>query len=140
MTDVEPQIDFAAIDYPSDKLTVKMLRNRNPHAFDIEPRQEWGPYRVTESRSRFPRMSMDDVLGHAVDSERQLAEWAFKQALGQPIDLEFWREKREETWEVLSTEYVKWGLARGEHEAHEMLRRIEAQAEAQARQHGGRPL
>ena len=54
--------------------------------------------------------------------------------------LPFLRERREETWEILSSEYIKWGLARGEHEAQEMLRGIEAQAAAQARQHGGRPL
>jgi hypothetical protein len=140
MTDTEPKIDFAAIDYPTDKLTVKMMRQRSPHAFDTEPRPEWGPYIVTESRSRFRRMSMDKVISHAVDSERKLAEWAFKKALGQPVEDRGFPGDRETTLECLSSDYIKWGLARGEHEASEMLRSIEAQAVAQARQHGGPSL
>jgi hypothetical protein len=140
MTDTEPKIDFAAIDYPTDKLTVKQLRQRTPHAFDVEPRPEWGTYIVTDNRSRFRRMTMDNVLGHVVDSERQLAEWAFKKALGQPVPDWDLSSERDTTMDNLSSEYIKWGLARGEHEANEMLRGIEAQATAQARQHGGRPL
>jgi hypothetical protein len=138
MTDTEPKIDFAAIDYPTDKLTVKMMRQRTPIAFDIEPDRQW---QVTESRSRYRRLSMDSAFAHAIDSERQLAEWAFKKTLGQPIDDErFSIARREETLECLASDYIKWGLARGEHEASEMLRSIEAQAVAQARQHGGRSL
>jgi hypothetical protein len=137
MTDTEPKIDLAAIDYPSDRLTVKMMRQYMPHAFDVEPRPDWDRL-VTESRSRFRRMSMDNVLAHFIDAERQVAESAFKKALGQPVE-GFSDIMREETFEVLSSDYIKFGLARGEHEAQEMLRGIEKQAEAQARQHGGQP-
>jgi hypothetical protein len=139
MTDAEPKIDFAAIDYPTDRLTVKMMRQRTPHAFDVEPQPEWA-YLVTEKRSRFPRISMDDVFAHAIDSERQLAEWAFKKALGKPVEDPEFPSDRETTLECLGSDYIKWGLARGEHEAQELLRGLEAQAAAQARQHGGRPL
>jgi hypothetical protein len=137
MTDTEPKIDLTTINYPTDKLTVGMMRKRCPTAFDVEP--ETGTYTAGGHRP-LHRMSLDFVLASVVDHERMLAEWAFKKALGQPVpeadDSTFGRET---TFENLSNDYIKFGLARGEHEAQEMLRGIEAQAVAQARQHGGRP-
>jgi hypothetical protein len=64
---------------------------------------------------------------------------AFKAALGQSVQDDHRMGGREMIFENLSGDYVMLRLARGEHEAQEMLRGIEAQAAAQARQHGGRP-
>jgi hypothetical protein len=136
MTDSEPRIDLTTIDYPSDKLTVRMMRNRFPKAFDVEPESD--SYTAGERRP-LHRMSLDVALGPFIDNERILAEWAFKKAMGQPVeDSEFPRD-RETTLECLGNDYIKFGLARGEHEAQQMLRSIETQAIAQAREHGGRP-
>jgi hypothetical protein len=138
MTDTAPKIDLAAIDYPTDKLTVKMIRKRFPKAFDVEPESD--AYTGNGLRP-LHRVSIDNVLAAVVDYERVLADWAFKEALGQPVSKAGRRLlDRETTVESLASDYVKFGLARGEHEANELVRGIEAQAAAQARQHGGRPF
>jgi len=138
MTDTAPKIDLAAIDYPTDKLTVKMIRKRFPKAFDVEPESD--AYTGNGLRP-LHRVSIDNVLAAVVDYERVLADWAFKDALGQPVSKAGGRLlDRETTVESLASDYVKFGLARGEHEANALVRGIEAQAAAQARQHGGRPF
>jgi hypothetical protein len=86
-----------------------------------------------------PRLSLDRVLAIVTDSERILAEMAFNAALGRPADDDGRLGGREMISENLSLDLIRLGVARGEHEAQEMLRGIEAQAEAQARKHDGRP-
>jgi hypothetical protein len=137
MTATEPQIDFTRIEFPTDKLTIKDLRKTDPEAFDVEPAKK--PGRPDHLWPRpLHRMSLDTLLAATLDSERILAEMAFKTALGQPVKITGMGD-REVIFENLGSDYVSLGVAGGEHEAHEMLRGIEAQAVAQARQHGGRP-
>ncbi len=133
MTDTEPAIDFTTIEFPSDKITVKMIRQVWPDAVDVERVQSTSraPHR------RFVRHSLDAVLGEGViDPERQLAERAFKVALGQAVKDQIF-QGRDDLIDSLASAYLDYGLARGEHEAAALVRRIEAQAEAQARQRGG---
>lgn len=138
MTDTEPAIDLTKIEFPTDKLTVKMVRKAYPQGFDVEP----SPNSVVDRLRRRPlrRESLDNILACIVDFERILADVAFKTARGQSVEDADGSRDRETIFYNLGSDYVRLGLARGEHEAHEMLRGIEAQATAQARQHGGHPL
>ena len=129
-------IDLTQIEFPTDKLTVKVLRRAYPEGFDVEP----PPDRVVMPfRRPLHRMSLDNVLSSIVNSERILAEMAFKAAMGQSVEGDDRQGGREIIIEDLGNDYIRLGLARGEHEAREMMGSIESQAAAQARQRGGRP-
>lgn len=134
MTDTTPKIDFTKIDFPSDRITVKILRQVHPTATDVDvPIDSIAP--LGDPRS-YRRHTLDDPLGCGIiDLERQIAERAFKIALGQSVKGSN-LSNIDEMVDNISDEYKKYGLARGEHEISAMIRRIETQAEAQARQHG----
>ena len=139
MTESTPQIDFTRIEFPSDRLTIKMLRTAWPEGFDVDMPKGIGAY-SEERAHEYDRRSLDDFLGTGIiDAERRLAERAFKMARGQSVDEDRRLKKKDELVGFLSEEYKTSGLARGEHEAAAMLRRIEVQAEAQAREYPGRP-
>jgi hypothetical protein len=131
----EPKIDFTQIQFPSDKLTIGMLRKAWPETADIDRETDFG----RAGYRSYVRQSLDGVLGEGLlDPERLLAERTFKAMLGLPID-----EKRIDSRDVLikdlRREYLFLGIARGKHEVRALIRSIEEQAEAQARQYGGRP-
>ncbi|WP_145951899.1 hypothetical protein [Paludisphaera borealis] len=112
-----------------------MVRQGWPDAVDVDRVHEGGraPNRI------FNRHSLDNVLGDGIiDVERLVAERAFKRAMGQNVEVGAF-DKDSDLIDSLASEYLRYGLARGEHEVAAMVRRIEAQAESQARQHGGRP-
>lgn len=137
MTDTEPTIDLTKIDFPTDRLTIKGLRKAYPQGFDVEPPPDSTLDRLLKRPLR--RQSLDNVLACTVDCERILADMAFKTARKQSVeDLDGSRD-RETILETLGGDYIRLGLARGEHEAEQMLREIEAQATAQAGYTGGRP-
>ncbi len=137
MTETEPKIDFTQIEFPSDKLTVGMLRKAYPQGFDVDMPRDVGAY--NELRDDYDRRSLDDILGTGlIDVERLVAERAFKVALGQSVKGDSRLSNKDELVDCLTHVYKHDGLARGEHEALAMIRRIEVQAEAQARQYEGR--
>lgn len=131
MVESEPEIDFKRIEFPSDKLTVKMIRDAWPAAFDVETSSGYAP------RRPYVRHSLDYVL-EPLDVERMVAERAFKAALGKSFQHNDPLYDRDELVGFVTGHYVKFKLARGKHEATEMIRGIEGQAEAQAREHGTR--
>jgi hypothetical protein len=137
MTATEPAIDLTKIEFPTDRLTVKMLRTAFPWGFDVEP----PPNPVLDRLLGRPlrRQSLDDVLAYIVDSERILADMAFKAALGKTISDDNRMGGRVTIHLNLSSDYVRLGLAPGKKVAREMLKGIESQAADQARQHGGKP-
>jgi alpha-D-ribose 1-methylphosphonate 5-triphosphate synthase subunit PhnI len=141
MTESEPKIDFTQINFPSDKLTVRMLRTACPEGFDVDCPQDSLALAGSNDRGYYDRRSFDEFLGMGlIDIERLVAERAFKVFLGQSIQGDERLSNRDELISCLVTEYKDYyGLARGEHEALAMIRGIEAQADAQARQHPGRP-
>lgn len=128
-----PQIDFTRIYFPSDRLTVRDLRRAFPGSFDL-PGQ---PVQKSGTRS-YGRASTGSALDGIIDAERLLAGIAFKQVLGQPLGEDEASFDRNEFVEALTTDYVRVGLAAGEHQVRELIRGIEAQAVAQARRHLGR--
>ena len=128
------KINFTTINFPSDNITVKMLRQAWPDATDVE----LGEIGTVGERG-YRRRAIDDVLGCAIiDAERHLAELAFRTKFGQsrksmPVF------NKDDIVEALGKEYERFGLARGKHEIATMIRRIESQAEAQASQLGAPP-
>jgi alpha-D-ribose 1-methylphosphonate 5-triphosphate synthase subunit PhnI len=141
MTEPEPKIDLTKIAFPSDKLTVKMLRTACPEGFDVDCPKDSLALADRKDRGYYDRRSFDEFLGMGlIDIERLVAERAFKVSLGQSIQGDGRLSNRDELIDCLVGEYKDYyGLARGEHEALAMIRNIEAQAEDQARQHPGRP-
>jgi hypothetical protein len=137
MTATEPVIDLTKIEFPTDRLTVKMLRKVSPQGFDVEPPPDPVLDRLLNRPLR--RQSLDDVLACVIDAERILAEMAFKSALGQSIRDDDRQGGRATIHLNLSSDYVGLGLAPGKKAAREMLKDIEAQAAAQAREQSGRP-
>jgi hypothetical protein len=136
---MEPHIDFTRIDFPTDKLTIKDLRKTDPYAFDVRsgvaPHPFQRPTHARHWRRPLSFASLDEAIGITLDSERFLADKAFRTVLRLP-------KRDEERFNVRNREglaemYVEFGVASDEHEAQGMLRRIEAQAVAQARQHRG---
>ena len=128
----QPAIDFTTIDFPSDKLTIKMFRKAHPRATDIDMDEK---YHVQNERPVFKRASLDTLLGSLIDLERELAEKAFNEKLGLPV-----RESintRDSLLRELTDEYISLKLAFGQHDSLAMLQNIEKQAESQARKFSG---
>jgi hypothetical protein len=133
MSDSIPQIDFTKIAFPSDRITVKSLRDAFPHSFDLPAHS----FDQSSTRS-YERGSVAQALDGIIDAERLLAGIAFKRALGQPMSSDEGRFDRSEFLDALETDYGRVGLASGAHQVEELMRAIEAQAVEQARHHLGR--
>lgn len=137
MSETKPEIDFTQIQFPTDRLTIKSLRERFPDVFDVEPPEDRF---ITLPLRTLPRQSLDTLLTATLDFERILAEDVFRKELRLPkMRLPVLGGRRADLIDSLANSYVSLGVARGKHEARQMLRDVEAQAVAQARQHGGRP-
>jgi len=127
-----PSIDFTVLSYPTDKLTVKDLRRISPDGFDQPLRKEsFAPVR----KGLYHRRSLDDVLGHLLDVEREMADRAFHGRLSAALPEHFPRDPDDER-NCLIREYVRLGLATGKHQAEQLIRDLEGQAIAQAEQVG----
>lgn len=136
MTAQVPEVDFTAIDFPTDALTIKALRRHLPHAFDVPPPDD---YRYSLRSGYYERSMLDAMIASTLDWERMLAEVVYRETLGlsKLDDLPVSGNQRQEIIKALCSDYVALGLASGKHQAREMLRRVERQAEEQARRHGG---
>jgi hypothetical protein len=87
----------------------------------------------------FARRSIENLLGGIIDTEREIAEKAFFEALGRKepdylADI----SSAQGAADFLRRDYVSLGLATGERHAAELIRGIEAQAVTQARLFVGR--
>ena len=127
-----PAIDLTKIDFPSDKLTIKMVREAYPGATDVDFDKDSNP---SEKRFVFSRQSLDYSIGSLLDLERELAEKVFNCKLGLPERESY--NKKEDLIDYISDEYIKMRLAFGQHDSLAMIQKIEKQAEAQARQFSG---
>ena len=117
-------LDFARIEFPSDKLTVGQVRRlhgdridrETPTFFDAEPYCGSAAF----------------ALGNMLGMERALAAYAYNRAAG-----EAWKEvspgfDRDTLAGDLAEDYVRYGLAAGEKSAALLVRRFEARAAGQA--------
>jgi hypothetical protein len=122
------KIDFTKIEFPSDGLTIKVLRRVHRDQIDAERLP-------TFFTDRERGGSAEDVLTDLLYCERALAEAAFDRHLGRlpadPLGVEGFAEE-------LTRLYVRYGIASGEHHAEQLIRSFESHAIAQAREHSGR--
>jgi hypothetical protein len=122
LTDPVPKLDLEQITFPTDHLTVRDIR------------QEW--YRAT---TRFQiTTSLVKNLDGLIDTERELAEFAFYEALGVEASRPRVFGGTDSAREVLAHEYERRGIASGQHAAELLVSSIEKQAAAQATEFLGR--
>ncbi len=109
---------------PTDQ-TLYHLRHRHPDVFDVEE----GIMEAPQAQYKSSRDLYDMLL-----TERGLARVAYQEAFGNIQQVPSWFElpERDGYREDLSKLYIKFGLARGENEARQMIARFEAAAAAQA--------
>jgi len=125
MIDFAPQIDFSRIAFPTDQLTVGQLRERFPEEFKGE--------KVTFF---YDQKGME--LTSTIDIERELAKHAFDAVLGRKKGDPEAAFIREELEDCLAGSYVFLRMAKGKHEASQMVREVISAAEAQAMARLGR--
>ena len=117
MTNLEPQIDLTKIELPSDKLTLKALRTAFPDDEQL-------------------RVALEDIRC-MMDAESRFARSVFQAALrGRPTRPEIRKSYLED--DGLAQAYIEYGVAKGLNHADELLRNVEAQADAQALSWGAR--
>jgi hypothetical protein len=125
-----PTIDLSGLDFPSDHLTVKALREAHRDQFD----QDFNP---TYFRQRWSPDSGERTVGLMLYLERVLAASAFNQAVGGQNEVVTGFD-RNTFVEELTAFYVRYGLATGGHHAEQLIRGMESEAAAQARGKAGR--
>ena len=122
----EPVVDLTKIDFPSDKLNVKKLRELYPNKFDHI--DQYGNVALHADAGAWEA---------TLANERRCASRAFNAAMGRPFnwndrgvhDPEWYDQERE--W--VRAAYIRWGLATGEHHAEQLLRSVEQVAAEQAK-------
>jgi hypothetical protein len=126
-----PILDFTQIAFPSDRLTVKDLRRDAPGCFDLT-----APEHLPEREGFLQRQSIEYTLGGIINTERELAAIAFFAALGtSPLESFGKLGPRDFAAECLANDYVRLGLASGQHHAEQLIRDFEQAAADQARKH-----
>jgi len=121
-----PGIDFSRMSFPTDKLTVKAIRDADTRLdyFDIGPH----PFGNIEA---------------IVITERDIARNAFNAALSGLKPARIGKRDHESAWERremldgLDFDYQRYGISSGPKQSVELVRDIEAQAVAQAKEHVG---
>lgn len=126
MTD-SPQLDATKVAFPSDQLSIKDIRRIWPESVDT------GAEVVLFSSSA----GAADMLYAMLTMERDLAKATFDQNFGKDTfsTITYADGNVAALKEDLSESYIKYGLAKGQSSADQLIRRIEAQANAQAQQH-----
>lgn len=119
------KLDFRKIKFPSDGLTVAMLRAVHPDLFDL------GFYVGSEAQPRYFLQASygghaEDGVGNLLFCERLVATWAFASAQGKTGPLGW---DLEEARDQLVDFYRQYGLASGIKHATELIREIERQGQ-----------
>src|ERR1700743_3209894 len=95
-------VDFTQLSFPSDRLTVAVLRKTYPSSFDL-------PARTSSSASSpalaYNRAGLEGTLGGLIDAERTLASLAVKRVLGLPLTPDEALDSRDGIVETLTSEY-----------------------------------
>jgi hypothetical protein len=125
-----PEIDFTKMDFPSDGLTIKAIRQRWPQAVDT---RKDDPYSDVTPRPLGPPAG--EMLHNMLRMERDLAKATFGLEFGREPDIAYADHDVKLLAEDLSELYITFGVASGQHHASQLIRSIESQATAQTRQH-----
>lgn len=121
----EPVLDHTRLNMPSDEMKLGAISH------NIK-KMHTGNLHNTLEESDFHMLDAYAVM----DSERRIAEQAFARELGRPepyVD-DLW-STREELKSQLVENYQEYGVASGPKHAEELVRSIERQAAAQAKEH-----
>ena len=125
-----PQIDLTKLAFASDRLTIKAIRRFHPRQIDAGASSDITVFTAGETT----RDSAGAMLTDLLDCERTLAEAAFSRIVGGPPPEFFGKDELISIGEHLTRLYMHYELASGEHQAEELIRNIERQAEAQGNQ------
>jgi hypothetical protein len=114
------KLDFSNCQFPSDRLTIGMMRFRHPdlfdHGFDVGDGREQPKY------FKEPVGNVEEEIGEMLFCERCVAMFAYAKARGiKPpwaLDLEIHKDQ-------LVDIYREWGLADGIAQASELVRDVE---------------
>lgn len=126
------ELDYSKIAFPSDKITIGQLRKMHPQDFDAE----WwsctgvfGDLAPTPTGQSQTSIDMNDILY----GERAVAERGWVKASGIPYE-KGWLDEVNGGAKPLPRLYIKYGLASGPKHAEQLIRNIESQAAALAKQ------
>jgi hypothetical protein len=110
LSNPKPRLDLLKIDFPTDNLTIKAIRQRFPQV----------------DAGNFGDIELSGMLS----LERDLAKAAFDEVLGRRTTSMSGEEE-----EMLSKIYVRYGLASGLNHTKQLIRAVQQAAADQARQH-----
>jgi hypothetical protein len=125
------KLNFSRCRFPSDRLTIEMMRSLHPdlfdHGFEVGDRKEQPKY------FKQPLGNTEEEIGEMLFCERCVAAFAYARARGiKPpwgLDLEIHKDQ-------LIDMYREWGLADGIAQASEFVRDVERQGQQLASQKG----
>jgi hypothetical protein len=121
-----PSLDYSAIRFPSDLITVGTIRKAHPERFDVD----------TPSSFRYMNQNARITLSEMISTERLLARAAFEEAMGKSVDvLAEEGLERPSVIAGMTEDYLKYGITTGKNHTEQMIRDIESQAAAQAQRH-----
>lgn len=122
-----PEIDLTKIEFPSDGMTIKAIRQIWPEAVDTG--------KTVDLFSRPVGGRAGEMLFNVLTMERDLAKATFGLEFGREPDIAYADDDVKLLAEDLSQLYTRYGIADGPNSAKELIRSIETQAIEQARQH-----
>jgi len=116
-------LDFAALKFPSDGLSIGTLRERHRELFD-RGFADWGDAQPKFFLEADKGLHAGDIVGHTLFCERFVAIAAYADARGiDPPQLDELPGVKEDLAEF----YVRYGLASGPQHAAQLIRDIERQ-------------
>jgi len=121
------RLDMSGLSFPSDKISIEMLRRHHPASFDVG----FGSGKEAQPKFFFIPEKTDhaeSVLANMLFCERLVAASAYADARG--IDRP--EDELDEFKEELVELYLRYQLATGKHHAAELIRDIERQGAALA--------
>jgi hypothetical protein len=116
-------VDYTAIPFPSDRISVADIRHHHPDLFDVEDAK--GFDRIADEAT----FTLDLIL----DLERLIARAAYESARGLPPSA--FKDRgmsRSECLDELAAFYSGYGVATGRKATEQLVRDIESRAAAQA--------
>jgi len=125
MSEQNPQLDLTKISFPTDRLSIKDLRNLFPEKFDM-----------VDGRVQFSGFGrVGDDLEATLQLERHVARSVFDAAMGRASSI-FMASDPLDAKEMLAQSFIEYRLASGPHHAEQLVRNIEEQAVDQAKAFG----
>lgn len=125
-------LDYSKIKFPSDNITIGMMRKLHPKEFDAEWWSCTGVFGHRAPASTGQSQTSID-MNEMLYGERAVAERGWVKASRVTLD-PAWLEEVNGGAEPLPKLYIKYGLARGPQHAEQLIRNIESQAAALAKQ------